>query len=317
MQSYSLIAPGKINLYLEIIGDRPDGFHELVMILQSIELADRIDIKANDTPSITLHCHHPQVPTDKTNLAYRAAQLMCETFPEVYANYGGIDITITKNIPVAAGLAGGSSDAAAVLVGIDLMWKLGLTKPELEELAAKLGSDIPFCISGGTAIATGRGEKLDPIQDLDGIWVILAKYSNISVSTPWAYQTYRKQYSDNYVSDSKNIKMRQELVNSGDLVKAITSKNRQEIGKLLYNDLEKVVLPEYPLVAQVKSAFASLDLLGTMMSGSGPTVFALCESEDQAKNLAKQVKAAIADPNLDFWVTRLSSSGIQLKEPNF
>ncbi|MEO1006242.1 MAG: 4-(cytidine 5'-diphospho)-2-C-methyl-D-erythritol kinase, partial [Cyanobacteria bacterium J06638_38] len=108
MQSYSLIAPAKINLYLEIIGDRPDGFHELVMILQSIELADRIDIKASDTQDIYIHCNHPQVPSDETNLAYRGAQLMCDTFPEMYANYGGVSINIEKNIPVAAGLAGGS-----------------------------------------------------------------------------------------------------------------------------------------------------------------------------------------------------------------
>ena len=313
MQSYSLIAPGKINLYLEIIGDRPDGFHELVMILQSIELADRIDIKANDTQAITLHCHHPQVPADETNLAYRAAQLMCKTFPEVYANYGGVDISITKNVPVAAGLAGGSTDAAAVLVGINLMWGLGLTKPELEALAAKLGSDIPFCISGGTAIATGRGETLDPIPDLDHLWVILAKHRNISVSTPWAYKTYRQQYNKNYVSEPENIKIRRELVNSGALVSAITHQNSREIGNLLYNDLEKVVLPEYPLVAQVKSAFANCEVLGTMMSGSGPTVFALCESESQAKTIAEKVKNAIADPNLDFWVTKLSSGGIQLQ----
>ncbi len=313
MQSYSLIAPGKINLYLEIIGDRDDGFHELVMLLQSIELADRIDIKANDTQAITLHCNHPQVPTDQTNLAYRAAKLMCQTFPELYANYGGIDITITKNIPVAAGLAGGSSDAAAVLVGIDLMWKLGLTKPELEDLAGKLGSDIPFCISGGTAIATGRGEKLDPIQDLNNLWVILAKHNNISVSTPWAYQTYRQNYSNSYVREPKDVKMRQELVNSGALVKAVINHNSQKIGKLLYNDLEKVVLPEYPVVAQLKSAFASSEALGTMMSGSGPTVFAICQTQSQAKTIAKQVRDTLAQPNLDFWVTKLSNSGIQLQ----
>ena len=313
MQSYSLIAPGKINLYLEIIGDRNDGFHELVMLLQSIELADRIDIKANDTQAITLHCNHPQVPTDETNLAHRAARLMCETFPEVYANYGGVDITIAKNIPVAAGLAGGSSDAAAVLVGMDLMWKLGLTKPELEELAAKLGSDIPFCISGGTAIATGRGEKLDSIKDLDNLWVILAKYQNISVSTPWAYQTYRQNYSNKYVRDPKDVKTRQDLVNSGALVKAVANHNSPEIGKLLYNDLEKVVLPQYPLVAQLKSAFASCEVLGTMMSGSGPTVFALCETQSQAQNIAEKVKNTMAESNLDFWVTKLSSSGIQIQ----
>ncbi|HHP7229816.1 MAG TPA: 4-(cytidine 5'-diphospho)-2-C-methyl-D-erythritol kinase [Xenococcaceae cyanobacterium] len=313
MQSYSLIAPGKINLYLEIIGDRPDGFHELVMILQNIQLADYVEIKANDTQAITLHCQHPQIPTDRTNLAYRAAQLMCETFPEVYANYGGINIALTKNIPVAAGLAGGSSDAAAVLVGINLMWRLGLTKPELEELAAKLGSDIPFCVAGGTAIATGRGEILDPIPNLDNLWVILAKHRNLSISTAWAYQSYRQNYRNNYVSDSDKVKTRRDIVNSGALVKAISQQNKREIGDLLHNDLEKVVLPAYPQIDELKSAFAAAGVLGTMMSGSGPTVFALCETESQAKTIAKTVRSAIADPNLDFWVTKLSSGGIQLQ----
>ena len=116
MRSYSLIAPAKINLYLEIIGDRQGGFHELVMILQSIELADYIDLKPSDTQDIHLFCNHPQVPNDETNLAYRAAKLMSDVFSDTYANYGGIDIKIQKNIPVAAGLAGGSTDAAAVLV---------------------------------------------------------------------------------------------------------------------------------------------------------------------------------------------------------
>lgn len=312
MQSYSLLAPGKINLYLEIIGDRPDGFHELAMILQSIELADRIDIQANDTQRLTIRCHHPQVPTDETNLAYRAAKLMCDTFPDVYANYGGIGITIVKNIPVAAGLAGGSTDAAAVLVGVSLMWGLGLTQPELQELAAKLGSDIPFCVAGGTAIATGRGESLDSIPDLDNLWVVLAKYNNISVSTPWAYKTYRQNYSQEYVSDTADIKQRSERVHSSSLVKAIAQKNGEKIGNLLYNDLEKVVLPAYPQVAKLKSTFAATENLGTMMSGSGPTVFALCESETQAQTVAKQVRNKINDPNLDFWVTKLSNGGIQI-----
>ncbi|MGL4884515.1 MAG: 4-(cytidine 5'-diphospho)-2-C-methyl-D-erythritol kinase, partial [Waterburya sp.] len=217
MHSYSLIAPAKINLYLEIIGDRPDGFHELVMILQSVELADQIDIQSSDTQKIYIACDHPQVPTDETNLAYRAAQLMCDVFPDVHANYGGVSIKIHKRIPVAAGLAGGSGNAAAVLVGINLMWNLGLTQPELQELAAKLGSDIPFCISGGTAIATGRGEKLSALQDLDNIWVVLAKYNHISVSTPWAYKTYRQQYSDSYITDAAGIKSRTAQVRSSPL----------------------------------------------------------------------------------------------------
>ena len=312
MKSYSLIAPGKINLYLEIIGDRSDGFHELVMILQSIELADVIDLKSNDTQEITLHCKHPQVPVDETNLAYRAAQLMCETFADTYANYGGVDIMITKNLPVAAGLAGGSADAAAVLVGMDLMWNLGLTRPELQDLAAKLGSDVPFCISGGTAIATGRGEKLDLINNLDNLWIVLAKYKNISVSTPWAYQTYRKNYRNSYVSDVEGIISHSDRVRSGDLMNAIIKQEGIKIGKLLYNDLEKVVLPEYPKVAELRKLFADAGVLGTMMSGSGPTVFALCENEDQAKDVTNKVRDTIADSDLELWVTKLGSSGIQV-----
>jgi len=313
MQSYSLIAPAKINLYLEIIGDRPDGFHELVMIMQSVSLADRIELQASDTQKIQISCDHPQVPTDKTNLAYRAAQLMGDTFPQMYANYGGVKITIEKNIPVAAGLAGGSGNAAAVLVGINLLWKLGLTQPELQDLAGELGSDIPFCVSGGTAIATGRGEQLDDLQPLSNMWVVLAKYDQISVSTPWAYQTYRQQYRDTYVSDTPGVKSRTEKVSSGALVKAIAHHHHVEIGKSIHNDLEKIVFPAYPLVAELKAAFAAQDVLGTMMSGSGPTVFALCESEAQAIAVQQQVRTQIPDPQLKFWVTKFTKKGIQVK----
>ena len=313
MQSYSLIAPAKINLYLEIIGVRPDGFHELVMILQSVELADRIDIQQGDTQKIQIYCDSPQVPADETNLAYRAAKLMCDVFPEVHANYGGVKIRIQKNIPVAAGLAGGSGNAAAVLVGVNLIWQLGLTQPELQELAARLGSDIPFCISGGTAIATGRGEQLDELPPLNNIWVVLAKYKNLSVSTPWAYKAYRQQYGDSYISNWAKIKSRTATVHSNPLVKAITRKDSQEVGKLIHNDLEKVVLPVHPQVAELKSVFAEKDILGTMMSGSGPTVFALCESKEKAIALKQQIKTQIDDPHLELWVTKLSGNGIQIK----
>ena len=313
MQSYSLIAPAKINLYLEIVGDRPDGFHELVMILQSVELADRIDIKPSDTEDIYIYCEHPQVPTDKTNLAYRAAELMCNLFPQMYANYGGVSIRIEKNIPVAAGLAGGSSNAAAVLVGINLLWELGLTQLELEDLAARLGSDISFCVTGGTAIATGRGEKLDKIDLLKKAWVVLAKYENLSVSTPWAYQTYRQQYSDTYICDVAKVESRASQLRSGPLVTAIKKQNEREVGKLMQNDLEKIVLPQYPQVEQLKLAFAKRDVLGTMMSGSGPTVFALCESETQAIAVEREIREQFNDPQLKFWVTKFSTSGVTIK----
>jgi 4-diphosphocytidyl-2-C-methyl-D-erythritol kinase len=310
MHIYSLTAPAKIDLHLEIIGNRPDGYHELVMIMQSIDLADRLEIRANGTDKIRLYCQNSQVPLDETNLAYRAAALMRQQFPHQASNYGGIDLTIEKNIPIAAGLAGGSSNAAAVLVGINLMWELGLTQPELHELGAMIGSDVPFCISGGTAIATGRGEKLEPLPDLDHLWVVLAKYSNISVSTGWAYNSYREKYGHLYISDRPGIQARTHQVHSGNLVKAITNKNGQKIGKLLYNDLEKIVLPEYPEVANLINAFKELKCLGTMMSGSGSTVFCLCETQDQAKKIRDEVRSKIIDPNLEFWIAKMCPHGI-------
>ena len=312
MNLLSLIARAKINLYLEIVGDRPDGYHELVMILQNIDLADRIDLKTNRSYSITVDCSHREVPTDETNLAYKAARLMSEEFSDAFAKYGGVEITIDKKIPIAAGLAGGSTDAAAVLVGINQMWALGLTQPELQALAARIGSDIPFCISGGTAIATGRGEKLAPIPDLDNLWVVLAKYNDLAVSTAWAYQTYRKQFGSKYPKDTETILDRAAKFPSKPIVTAISHKDGAAIGQLLYNDLEKVVLPEYQQVAQLRTICQELGGLGTMMSGSGPTIFTLCQTETEAREIKQKIRDRISESELELWVTELSSTGIQI-----
>ena len=311
MRSYSLLAPAKINLYLEIIGARPDGYHELAMVLQSIDLADRIDLRPIGTDTIRVRCDHPQVPPDKNNLAYRAADLLAQQFPDALARYGGIEIAIHKQIPVAAGLAGGSANAAAVLVGIDLLWELGLTQSELQELGATLGSDVPFCIAGGTALATGRGDKLSPLPDLGGLWAVLAKYRNLSISTAWAYQTYRQQFGSTYCAPD-DLECRRERLHSGQMVGAIAQKDRSKIGQLLHNDLEKVALPVYPQVLQLRSAFESASVLGTMMSGSGPTVFALAESREEALEVEAKVRSAIASPDLDFWVAEFTNSGIRI-----
>jgi 4-diphosphocytidyl-2-C-methyl-D-erythritol kinase len=313
MHAYTLIAPAKINLYLEIIGDRPDGFHELIMILQSIELADHLELRPNGRQKFRLHCNHPQVPKDESNLAWKAAQLMEENFPPQFANYGGVDIYIDKRIPIAAGLAGGSTDGAAVLVGLNLLWELGLTQPELQALAQQLGSDVPFCLGGGTAIATGRGETLDPIPDLDRLWVVLAKYTSLEISTPWAYKAYREQFNQSYISDREGIQSRTHQVHSGPLVSAILHQQGREIGQLLHNDLEKVVLPAYPQVAQLKEIMGQGGGLGTIMSGSGPTVFTLCDSQQQANSLKQLLKGKLPDPDLYCCVTKLASSGIQVE----
>lgn len=310
MRSYSLIAPAKINLYLQIVGDRPDGFHELIMVLQSIELADRVTVRSRSVDGVRVQCDNPAVPSNQTNLAYRAAELMMREFPEVYARFGGIEIDLQKRIPMGAGLAGGSSNAAAVLVGIDLMWSLGLTQSELQSLGTKLGSDVPFCISGGTALATGRGEKLDALTSLDNLYVVLAKYRDLPVSTPWAYQTYRRNFGATYPQTSQEIEAKKSQ--SRGILSAIAHHDFYQMGQQLHNDLEKVVLPEFEKVQQLRDQFTRLNPIGTMMSGSGSTVFALAESRSQAEEMKTAMRSNLPDPELELWVTKLSQRGIHL-----
>ncbi len=311
MALYSLLAAAKINLYLEIVGDRPDGFHELIMVMQSISLADRVTVRSIGLDTIRLVCHHPLVPADETNLAYRAAALLAQRFPEVMAHRGGVEITLDKQIPVGAGLAGGSSNAAAVLVGLDLLWNLGLTQGELQELGAELGSDVPFSIAGGTMFATGRGEQLDPLPGLHHLWVVLAKYGTEMVSTPWAYGSYRAEFGHDY---STEFAARRSQVKAGPMLAAVTHHNGPEIGHHLYNDLEKVVLPAHCKTAQLKATMAKLGGLGTLMSGSGPTVFTLVNSQAEAEALMQQVRVALPDPDLGLWVAQCLPTGVQLVE---
>ena len=314
MRLYSLLAAAKINLYLEIVGDRSDGYHELVMIMQSVNLCDRVTVRSLGTDEIRVRCDHPLVPVDSSNLAYRAAALLIETFPNVLTKHGGVEITIEKQIPVGAGLAGGSTNAAAVLVGLDMLWQLGLTQSELQTLGAKLGSDVPFCIVGGTAIATGRGEALDPLKSLDTLSVVLAKYHSLSVSTPWAYQAYRQQFGDQYLQDANQMQARQQHIRASDMVSAIIAQAGLKIGQDLSNDLEKVVLPTHPQVAQLKETLATLGGIGTLMSGSGPTVFTLADTAEDAAAIAAKLRQQIPDPDLGIWTAQLIPSSIQLAD---
>ena len=288
----------KINLYLEITGNRPDGYHDLVMILQSIDLCDHVDICKIGIDQIQVLCNNPEVPCDRTNLAYKAAALMQSVYPEI----GGLEISINKQIPMGAGLAGGSANAAAVLVGIDRLWNLGLTQTQLCDLAAQLGSDIPFCVVGGTALATGRGEILSPLPDLTDLVLVVCKLRHIAISTAWAYQTFRSQglLATSLVKD-------QHL--SSQMVTAIASGGDSaptKIGRLLYNDLERVVLPEYPAIAELKNRLLDQECIGAMMSGSGSTVFAIAPDLDRAHQIAEAVKT----DDLDIWIVKSLISSI-------
>ncbi|MEM1366571.1 MAG: 4-(cytidine 5'-diphospho)-2-C-methyl-D-erythritol kinase [Cyanobacteria bacterium P01_H01_bin.15] len=308
MRTYSLLASAKVNLHLEIIGDRPDGYHEIVTIFQSIALADQLQLALNGTQQFRLSCNHPEVPLNETNLAYRAAKLMADTYPEQYQNLGGVDIAITKIIPVAAGLAGGSANAAATLVGIDLLWNLGLTQPELQQLGATLGADVAFCVAGGTVLATGRGEALDPLNNLTQGALVLGKFRDLGVSTLWAYQSYRQEFGHTY-STADIFSEQVEHLRTGPLVNAIAQQDGPGIAKLLHNDLEKVVLPTHPKIQQLRQAFREAGALGALMSGSGPTVFGLCADINHAEQLQNQLAGQF--PAVDFWATQFSPFSIQ------
>jgi 4-diphosphocytidyl-2-C-methyl-D-erythritol kinase len=299
-----LRANAKINLYLEITGNRADGYHGLVMVMQSIDLCDRLEIYKSGTEAIRVHCDHPQVPTDATNLAYRAAHLMQQKYPD----FGGVEIAIDKQIPIGAGLAGGSADAAAVLVGLDRLWELGLTQPELWELGSQLGSDVPFCISGGTALATGRGEIISPLPGLAGLNFVICKPRNLSISTVWAYQTFR---ANNLLATSPVRDHSQ----SSQMLAAIAISHDPEndssdirIGRLLYNDLERVVLPAHPAIAALKSSLQAQENLGVLMSGSGSAVFAIAANPSQAQRIADTISTTYND--LDVWLSISQLRGI-------
>jgi 4-diphosphocytidyl-2-C-methyl-D-erythritol kinase len=232
---------------------------------------------------IALSINVPWLKADEKNLAWRAAELVRQE----YGLTGGVRMELTKRIPIAAGLAGGSADAAAVLKGMNELYNLQMSEVRLCELGAKLGSDIPFCLMGGTMLATGRGEVLTRLADMPETWVVLAK-PRISVSTAWAYQNYDEQGAERH-PDNEAIK------------KAIARGNRKAVAGLLCNVLESVTIKKYDVIAEYKQMMLDKGAMASMMSGSGPTVFGLAKSREQAEAIADVLRQ---ETNADVFVTR-------------
>ncbi|EZH64411.1 4-diphosphocytidyl-2C-methyl-D-erythritol kinase [Bacillaceae bacterium JMAK1] len=257
----SLKAPAKINLSLDVLAKREDGFHEVEMIMTEVDLADRIDLTIRSDQQIVIQTLAGYIPADSRNLAYQAARLIKDRFKIA----AGVTIYIQKNIPVAAGLAGGSSDAAAVLRGLNQMWDLGLSKAQLAALGSEIGSDVAFCVYGGTAKATGRGEKIERLPAPPPCWVVLAK-PPIGVSTGEVYG--RVQMSSNAATPkSETIKQ------------AILAGDYNQICNHLHNDLEPVTMSLHQEVLQIKERMLESGADASLMSGSGPTVFGLIRNE--------------------------------------
>ena len=257
----------KINLTLDILGKRPDGYHEVAMVMQSIGLHDTLTL-SKISSGIELTLDVPGLEADERNLAWRAARLLLDG----EGVKGGVRIALTKRIPIAAGLAGGSADAAAVLRGVNALYELGLTQAELCAYGAKLGSDIPFTIVGGTMLATGRGEVLEALDPVPSFWVVLAK-PKISVSTAWAYKHYDEQGAEQHPDNAA-------------IIQAIAKCDRAGIASLLCNVLERVTIKQYPVIAAYKEWMMEKGALASMMSGSGPTVFGLFSAEEEARRAA-------------------------------
>lgn len=280
MKEISVKALAKINLGLDVVRKRADGYHEVRMVMQTIHLFDRLEITRNPSGRITMSVNLPFLPTNENNLVYKAAALLKEEFQIK----DGIDVKLHKHIPVAAGMAGGSTDAAAVLYGMNRIFGLGLSREQLMERGVKLGADVPYCVMRGTALAEGIGEELTALPPMVKCPVLIAK-PQISVSTKFVYE---------------NLKLNEKTVhpNIDKLVADIRAKDLRAIASDMGNVLETVTIPNYPVIAEIKEHMMEHGALNAMMSGSGPTVFGLFEDEDKAaaayeamreSNLARQV----------------------------
>lgn len=260
-------APAKINLTLDILRKREDGYHEVEMVMTMVDLADRLELKTLDRDTIIIASPVGYIPVDEKNHAFQAAKLIKER----YGVKQGVYIHIDKQIPVSAGLGGGSSDAAATLRGLNRLWNLNISEQELQELAAEIGSDVPFCVTGGTALAAGRGEKLKRVKSPPPCWVILAKPA-ISVSTAEVYRNF-------------DVSANQEPARSRQMIQALENGDYEGMCRSLGNMLERVTLRMYPEVARIKACMERLGADGVQMSGSGPTVFGLVRKESKVHRI--------------------------------
>lgn len=270
----SLKALAKINLGLDVVRRREDGYHEVRMIMQTIHLYDRLDIKRTKESGIQIQTNLSFLPVNENNLIYKAAKLLMDEFSIT----DGVSVKLDKRIPVAAGMAGGSTDAAAMLFGMNRLFSLGLTKRQLMERGVQIGADVPYCIMRGTALAEGIGEELSQLPPMVKCPVLIAKPS-ISVSTKFVYQ---------------NLKLDDATIHPDidRLIDDIKAKNLYDIAAHMGNVLETVTIPNYPVIDEIKKHMLSHGAVGAMMSGSGPTVFGLFDDEATAKKAYKAMRSS-------------------------
>lgn len=273
MDKLELKALGKINLGLDILGKRENGYHDVRMVMQTIYLYDRVILEKTKTPGIRIATNLNFLPVNENNIAYKAADLLMKE----YGLEGGIKIVLQKHIPVAAGMAGGSSNAAAVLFGMNRMYGLGLSEEALKQRGVRLGADVPYCIMRGTVLAEGIGEKLSALPPLPKCYVLVAK-PPLSASTEKVYEKY----------DALETVEHPDI---DEVIQGLEGADLKQIAAGMGNVLEQVMIPAYPVIGEIKKTMLACGALGAMMSGSGPTVFGIFESRSVAKKAAAKIKS--------------------------
>lgn len=268
----TLKALAKINLGLDVLGRRENGYHDVRMVMQTIYLYDNVTMERTDQLGIELTCNLFYLPVDETNIAYKAAKLLMDEFDIL----GGVRIVLDKHIPVAAGLAGGSANAAAVLVGMNRLFSLGLSQEDLMKRGVSLGADVPYCVMRGTVLAEGIGEVLSPLPPLPKCCVLIAK-PGISVSTKTVYEKL----------DSQEIEVHP---NIDGILEGLKKQDIQKVALSMGNVLEAVTIGEYPVIEQIKDVMKDSGALNAMMSGSGPTVFGIFEDRQRAKEAQQKIR---------------------------
>lgn len=272
MDKIKLKALGKINLGLDVLGRRPNGYHDVRMVMQTVYLYDQILLEKTDKEGISLKTNLFYLPVNENNLAYRAAKMLIDEF----AIKEGVHISLEKHIPVAAGMAGGSSNAAAVLYGMNRLFQLGLTDQELMERGVKLGADVPYCIMRGTVLAEGIGEELTPLPAMPKCHVLLAK-PPISVSTQKVYEKL----------DAQEVTKHPDI---GGILLGLQTGDLKKITSSMGNVLENVTITEYPQIERIKDVMKEEGALNAMMSGSGPTVFGIYDDKILARRAAARIR---------------------------
>ncbi len=269
-----LKAYGKVNLGLDVVKRREDGYHEVRMIMQTVGIYDRIDLTRREQPGIGIETNLYYLPDNENNLAYKAARLLMDEF----GIKDGVGIRIKKFIPVAAGMAGGSSDAAAVLFGVNKMFSLGLSMEELMKRGVKLGADVPYCLMRGTALSEGIGEILTPLDPAPQCQVLIAKPA-VSVSTKFVYENLHVNQLPKTAHPDIDCLMR-----------AIENRDLRSLAENMGNILETVTIPAHPVIQDIKDKMMSMGAVGAMMSGSGPTVFGLFMSPAKAEEAYEEMR---------------------------